>query len=325
MYKLQHIMQSIFRHFHKIFIIAVFLLVSSCTQFRGPKYPEIIYNNKQPLVSMTYEYGEVQIILPLQYESTVPENILFKVYAKADTLNPLISILQEAPDEFRTTVPQGALDINSKTNLIKIIPQDENFDPVAVRFKGIGFGRIVLPTKIIRAGQLIVSGKTCLNDGGTILSRVKISLQNFDNIIYSTYSNDSGFFQIAIPGEYRLAEHLRIVAGENYIFKPFSNKLVFDGFRKLKIDIPLGPTSQMKGPLYITNKNNVQFKEGPDIGSKILFLLNKGEVLSADRVTPGSYYGYIEVEIEDRKKITMHGWVNKSDLRELNMNQIKNN
>ena len=67
----------------------------SCTAFRGPKYPEIIYNNKQPLISVTYEYGEIRIILPIKYEGEVHANILFKVFANAYTLNPIIYILQE--------------------------------------------------------------------------------------------------------------------------------------------------------------------------------------------------------------------------------------
>ena len=159
-----------FSRYFKIFLTVTFIVLQiSCTQFRGPKYPEIIYNNKQPLISVKYEYGEIQIILPMEYEGLIPENILFKVYARADTINPIISLLKEAPKEFRTTLPQGALDINEKTNIIKIIPHDDNFDPVSVRFKGIGFGRIVLPPKVIRSGQLIISGKTILKNNSRIL------------------------------------------------------------------------------------------------------------------------------------------------------------
>ena len=78
----------------------------------------------------------------------------------------------------------------------------------------------------------------------------------------------------------------------------------------------------MRGPLYITEKSNVHFKKGPDIGAEILFLLNRGEVVSVDRITPGSYHGFIEVEINGGKNIMMEGWVNRSDLRELNLNSI---
>ena len=316
-------MKCFFKYFYNLLFGLVVLLYVSCAQFRGPKYPEIIYNNKQPLISVKYEYGEIQIILPIQYDGDIPENILFKVFAKADTMNPVISFLQEAPIEFRTTLPQGSLDITEKTNLIKIIPQDENFDPVSVRFKGIGFGRIVLPPKLIRSGQLIISGKTSLKNDASILPKVKVAIKDSEDVIFTTSSNDSGFYQIAIPGESRFSENLRIVVGEDLIFKPFSQKLIFKNSRKLKINALLGPSRALRGPLYITEKNNVHFKKGPDIGAEILFLLNQGEVISVDRITPGSYHGFLEVEVEGGENVMMEGWINRTDLKELNLNSIR--
>ena len=316
-------MKSFFKYFYNLLLGLVVLLYFSCAQFRGPKYPEIIYNNKQPLISVKYEYGEIQIILPIQYDGDIPENILFKVFAKADTTNPIISFLQEAPTEFRTTLPQGSLDITEKTNLIKIIPQDENFDPVSVRFQGIGFGRIVLPPKVIRSGQLVISGKTSLKNDASILPKVKVAIKDSEDIVFTTSSNDSGFYQIAIPGEFRFSENLRIVVGEDLIFKPFSQKLIFKNSRKLKINALLGPSRSLRGPLYITEKSNVHFKKGPDVGAEILFLLNQGEVISVDRITPGSYHGFLEVEVEGGENVMMEGWVNRIDLKELNLNSIR--
>ena len=295
---------------------------AGCSSLKGPLYPEIIYNNRQPLISVTYEYGEIQLILPIRYDAAVPDNILFKVFAQGDTSHPVISILQEAPKEFLAYLPQGVLDIQNNTNLIKIIPQDKNFDPINIRFKGIRFGRMVLPPKTIRIGQLVVSGKTVLNNNDSIVPHVAISLQNFDNVIHTTRSNESGFYQIAIPGEYKFAEHLRIVAGENLIFNPFSKKLDFSTSRKIKLDIAVGPSEEMKEPLYMTNRDNVHFREGPDIGSETLFLLKKGEVISVDRVTPGEYYGFIEVELDGNKRIKMEGWINRTDLSLVMMENI---
>ena len=298
------------------------MLNIGCSSLKGPLYPEIIYNNRQPLISVTYEYGEIQLILPIRYDAAVPDNILFKVFAQGDTSHPVISILQEAPKEFLAYLPQGVLDIQNNTNLIKIIPQDKNFDPINIRFKGIRFGRMVLPPKTIRIGQLVVSGKTILNNNDSIVPHVAISLQNFDNVIHTTRSNESGFYQIAIPGEYKFAEHLRIVAGENLIFNPFSKKLDFSTSRKVKLDIAVGPSEEMKEPLYMTNRDNVHFREGPDIGSETLFLLKKGEVISVDRVTPGEYYGFIEVELDGNKRIKMEGWINRTDLSLVMMENI---
>ena len=295
---------------------------AGCSSLKGPLYPEIIYNNRQPLISVTYEYGEIQLILPIRYDAAVPDNILFKVFAQGDTSHPVISILQEAPKEFLAYLPQGVLDIQNNTNLIKIIPQDKNFDPINIRFKGIRFGRMVLPPKTIRIGQLVVSGKTTLNNNDSIVPNVTISLQNFDNVIHTTRSNELGFYQIAIPGEYKFAEHLRIVAGENLIFNPFSKKLDFSTSRKIKLDIAVGPSEEMKEPLYMTNRDNVHFREGPEIGSETLFLLKKGEVISVDRVTPGEYYGFIEVELDGNRRIKMEGWINRTDLSLVMMENI---
>jgi len=258
----------------------------------------------------------------LRYDAAVPDNILFKVFAQGDTVRPIISILQEAPKEFLAYLPQGVLDIQNSTNLIKIIPQDKNFDPVTVRFKGISFGRIVLPRKTLRIGQLVVSGNTYLNKNDSTISNVDVSIQNFDNVIYTTRSNASGFYQLAIPGEYRFAEHLRVVAGENLIFKPFTKKLDFSNNRKLKLEIGLGPSKGMVEPLYMTNKDNVHFREGPEIGSETLFLLKAGEVISVDRVTPGEYFGYIEVLLDENRIVKMEGWINRSDLRLVNMQNV---
>ena len=310
------------RYNHLIYTIFILMLNMGCSSLKGPLYPEIIYNNRQPLISVTYEYGEIQLILPIRYDAAVPDNILFKVFAQGDTSHPVISILQEAPKEFLAYLPQGVLDIQNNTNLIKIIPQDKNFDPINIRFKGIRFGRMVLPPKTIRIGQLVVSGKTFLNNNDSIVPHVAISLQNFDNVIHTTRSNESGFYQIAIPGEYKFAEHLRIVAGENLIFNPFSKKLDFSTSRKVKLDIAVGPSEEMKEPLYMTNRDNVHFREGPDIGSETLFLLKKGEVISVDRVTPGEYYGFIEVELDGNKRIKMEGWINRTDLSLVMMENI---
>ena len=52
-----------------------------------PLYPEIIYNNRQPLISVTYEYGEIELILPLAYEILLKnqKKYIFLVFGQGDT------------------------------------------------------------------------------------------------------------------------------------------------------------------------------------------------------------------------------------------------
>ncbi len=303
-------------------ILTLIMFMSGCSLLKGPLYPDVIYNNRQPLISVTYEYGEIEIKLPLNYIGVVPEIISFEVYAHGDTANPIISILQEAPRVFFVYLPQGVLDIHNKSNIIKIIPQDTNFRPVTVRFKGIRFGRIALPPKSIQMGQLIVNGKVFLNKNEAPLGGVDVSIQNFDNVIKETTTNDSGFYQLSVPGEYKYAQHLRLVAGNNMIFKPFKQKLDFSQSLTMRYNIGMGPNKAMEDPIYLTNRESVHFREQPDIGSETLFLLGAGEAVSVTRVTPGEYYGSIEIEVGSKKMVQLDGWVNRTDVFLLDLNNV---
>ena len=208
---------------------------SGCSMMNVPIYPEIIYNNRQPLISVTYEYGEIEVILPLSYDGAKPENISFEVYGHGDTLNPIISILQEASNQFRTYLPQGVLDINDENNLIKVIPENSDFHPVNVKFKGIRFGKLELNERTIYSKPLIVRGRIFLNSDFTKnLADVNISIMSFDQILQTTKTDNAGLYRIAIPGENKDLESLRLVIGENLIFKPYRKNLDFsETFRGL--------------------------------------------------------------------------------------------
>ncbi len=302
--------------------LCLFLFLN-CSSMKVPLYPEIIYNNRQPLISVTYEYGEIEIILPLAYDGDKPENISFLVFGQGDTLNPIISILQESSDFFRVFLPQGVLDINNENNLIKIIPQNSDFRPINVKFKGIRFGRLELNERTIYSKPLIVSGKLFLNSNFTKnVSDVNVSIMNLDKVIQSTVSDKLGFYRIAIPGENKDLSNLRLIVGQNLIYKPVRKDLDFSVQSKLKIDVGIGPSLRMKEPLYMINKDNAHFRENPDIGSKTLFLLEKGEVVSVQRITPSEFKVSIEVKIDNNKVVLMEGWVLRSDLVLLNSKDI---
>ena len=297
---------------------------SGCSMMNVPIYPEIIYNNRQPLISVTYEYGEIEVILPLAYDGDKPENISFEVYGHGDTLNPIISILQEASNQFRTYLPQGVLDINDENNLIKVIPENSDFHPVNVKFKGIRFGKLELSERTIYSKPLIVRGRIFLNSDFTKnLADVNISIMSFDQILQTTKTDNAGLYRIAIPGENKDLKSLRLVIGENLIFKPYRKNLDFSETFKIKFDAGVGPSLRMKEPLYMINKDNAHFREGPDIGSKTLFLLEKGEVVSVQRITPSEFKVSIEVKLESSNKVViMEGWVLRSDLVLLNTKEI---
>ena len=288
--------------------------ISGCAMFKGPEYSEIIYNHRQPLISVTYEYGEIEIHLPLKYPGARPNNIKFQVSSRGDTSRTMISVFQEASDQFIVYLPQGVLDTDSESNLIKIFPQDPDFIPINVYFKGIQFGKVTLEPAAIVMIPIAVDGLVYLNKNESSLAGVEVSLQSYDNVITKSKTDSTGYFTLTIPGKYKHAKYVQLVAGTNMIFKPFKRKLDFSQSYNLTVNVGLGPSMSLDDPLYLTNKSNVHFRDKPDIGSKTLFLLENGEIISVQRVTPGEYYGSIEVDVGKGKNVLLEGWVYRNDL-----------
>ena len=144
-----------------------------------------------------------------------------------------------------------------------------------------------------------------LNNSGYELAKIlydengknfRISIMSFDQILQTTKTDNAGLYKIAIPGENKDLENLRLVIGENLIFRPLRKNLDFSETFKINFDAGVGPSLRMKEPLYMINKDNAHFREKPDIGSKTLFLLEKGEVVSVQRITPSEFKVSIEVK-----------------------------
>ena len=53
------------------------VLFAGCSSMKPLQYPEVIYNHRQPLVSVTYEYGEIDIDIPIVFPGLVPDALSF--------------------------------------------------------------------------------------------------------------------------------------------------------------------------------------------------------------------------------------------------------
>ena len=303
-------------------VILLSIFAGGCSMFIIPRYPEVIYNDRQPLISVTYDYGEIEVHLPLVYPRYRPEQIAFQVYSEGDTTFPLISVMQGPLDKIVLFLPHGVLDVEDSTNLIKIMPQDYDFRNFYVPFKGIGAGRIDLPVKAIDFKPLIVQGVVTLAQNDSTLSGVALSVQVFPVTLARTKSDENGIFEMGIPGEFMKSPNIELVAGTNLIFKPFRQKLDYSNTKGIYQDVRIGPSKTLEGPIYLTNKKYVHFREKPDVGSETKFLLDKGESVAVKRTTRGEYFGDIEVLLQDGEMVVFDGWVIKEDLTLMQLENI---
>ena len=127
------------------------MLFAGCSSMRTVQYPEVIYNYRQPLVSVTYEYGEIDIEIPIVFPGLIPSELTFEVYAKGDSINPLLTVKNQATNLMKVFLPQGVLGVDTKDNFIKITPHHPDFVSISVPFFGIAYGSLVLdPVHIVQ-------------------------------------------------------------------------------------------------------------------------------------------------------------------------------
>ena len=87
--------------------------------------------------------------------------------------------MQEPLDEVSLFLPNGVLDLQDSTNIIKIMPQDDDFRTFNISFTGIADGRLDLPMKAIDFKPLLIMGVVTLAQNDSALAGVELSFQVF--------------------------------------------------------------------------------------------------------------------------------------------------
>ncbi len=314
-----------YMHQPRIWLLTLIFAFIGCSAFRWDKYPEVIYNDREPLISVTYDYGEIEIHIPLYYPRYRPKQIGFQVFANDDTTFPLLSVMHEPIDEVVLFLPHGVLDIDSASNRIRIVPQDIDFWTRYIPFKGVNSGRIDLPLTPVDFKPLLVEGIVTWAQNDSALSNIdlQMGLSGPSGATLAKVTTDiNGYYQMGIPGEFMNSQNIELVAGTNLVFQPIRQKLDYSNTKGLYRNISIGPPKTHLGPVYFTNKENVHFRESPEIGSKTLFLLERGEIFSVKKMTSGEYYGNIEIVLSNGKIQNMAGWVLKEDLSLMELDNI---
>ena len=296
-------------------ILTGIFLFAGCSAFKPPQYPEVIYNDRKPLISVTYEYGEIDIQASLVYPGLRPDGLIVQVFSRGDTIRPLLSLHQEVSDFIQVYLPQGVFDIENETNFIKVIPQHPDFVPVWSPFLGIEFGSIILNPIYILPEPLNVTGVVKNQMTDSILVNVDVAIYELDQLLQLTHSDAQGNYALTILGEYKNNEDLRIIAGTDLIFTPFRKNIFFGERKDQIVNIGIGPSQTLAemGNIYITNKENVHFRDEPHIGGTTQFLLPKGEPIVVQYVSKGLYFGTIEIPLESGVRSQVSGWVTRDD------------
>ena len=297
-----------------VFIYLYFLFLTGCAVFNPSKYPETIYNNRTPMISISHEYGEISINAPLIYPGLKPEYLSIKVFSNGDTTSPLITFSQGPLDNLKIFLPQGVLNNDKENNFLLIEPNSDQFSVSLVPFKGKVFGKINLEPIYIVEEPLLLSGWVKNQMSDKYLANVDISIFSSETLVYKTFSDGNGQYSISIPGTFKKDDNLKVIAGLDLIFSPYRKNIKFKKNKKT-LNIGLGPSPDLAelGNIYLINKPNSHFRDKPHIAGGTKFLLPEGQPIAVHNVSAGLYYGTIEIEISNGSNIQLEGWVSRQD------------
>lgn len=295
-----------------LLIMSFFL--SGCSFSLMSKYPRIITNQRVPLVSISYEFGEIEMVVPLEYVGLDPGRLTFEVYTGDSTSQQLlVSVTTDPPDVMPLFLPQGTLDFQNSNNTLVIKMSNEDFDPLTLPFTGVKFGELRLPPILIEERPLVFTGRVRERAGESPIPDLDVSILNLGSIVNTVYTDSIGKYECSIPGRYKYVDDLSIIAGSDYQFAPARKRIQLP---KTDYILDIGPSAELMslGNMYIVKKDQTHLRYFPHAGSNSSMLIGRGEVLAGQKVTGDRVYGFVETEIESGELILIDGWVDKLDL-----------
>jgi len=295
-----------------LLIMSFFL--SGCSFSLMSKYPRIITNQRVPLVSISYEFGEIEMVVPLEYVGLDPGRLTFEVYTGDSTSQQLlVSVTTDPPDVMPLFLPQGTLGFQNSNNTLVIKMSNEDFDPLTLPFTGVKFGELRLPPILIEERPLVFTGRVRERAGESPIPDLDVSILNLGSIVNTVYTDSIGKYECSIPGRYKYVDDLSIIAGSDYQFAPARKRIQLP---KTDYILDIGPSAELMslGNMYIVKKDQTHLRYFPHAGSNSSMLIGRGEVLAGQKVTGDRVYGFVETEIESGELILIDGWVDKLDL-----------
>ena len=106
-----------------LLIFCAFFIFSGCGYMFAPKYPDPVYTQRAPLISLRYEYQDIQINVPVQLVNTLPEAFQVYIYDRENEVDPIFAATYMPEEKIQVFLPQNTLSSDKNGNLLVLYPQ----------------------------------------------------------------------------------------------------------------------------------------------------------------------------------------------------------
>jgi hypothetical protein len=277
-----------------------------------PEYPEPIVVEREPDVTVRYEYDNVQIVVPKRVLEGQPTAFRLGIYHRGKQAAPLLEQLFFPEDSIMITLPRNILNPDSLGNRAVLSPLGGDYEPVSILFTVPLTGDVHLDPVPIHHPPLVLTGKVLLRKDKTPVAGATVTVTDTLRELGQTRTDSLGFFRFEFLSSHVLGTTLTLTVDTEGRYAEANRRVSFATEREVDLIILLGPSEELvsQGMIYRVRADLVPFRSGPENGAPIHFFLARGEIFVATKVAGDRLYGFVEL-VDEEKGIhkRMDGWV----------------
>ncbi|MFQ6614999.1 MAG: carboxypeptidase-like regulatory domain-containing protein [Fidelibacterota bacterium] len=302
--------KSVHRNRFAVWIIAGSLLFISGCALTIPEYPQPILLDESS-VSIEYTYGNVEIDAPIQIDEGQPTAFRLTLYSGRDTTKAVIERIIMPDERIAVSLPRSLFLPDSLVHRAVIQPLGGDFPAYIHRFSYTG-PVITLPLSRIRLRPVIFQGSIRRLRDGSPVPGAEVTVETPRDQQTTIVSDSLGNYRFSFSADILSDSVITLTTTLNGSYPAMTKPIHLTASKNYRVDFLVGPSAafyQMGAP-YRVLENLTPFREGPENGAKIQFLLPRDETLMVTTVAGDRLKAFVELKSESREKPQFQeGWV----------------
>jgi len=264
-------------------------------------------NNTKIIKSQESE--TVTISAKVNIIDTNPTAYRFSIYARSKSAEPFIQKLFFPNEPIQIILPLDILNPDSLGNIAKLEPLGDKYS-IQYRMFDKQENEIMLTTyEVLKPADII---KLTILDKDSKKSVSNVNILAFQNgkLLSSSISDSSGYSRLRVPLNRDKDIPVNILIDTDGQFQLYRRELVIKEENSEEIIMLSSLELEIGESVYQVIDDLVPFREGPENGSSVLFLLNSGDQVVVSKVAGDRLFGRVKVFLEMQGKYkNVNGWI----------------
>jgi|TARA_B110000263_G_scaffold39203_1_gene30843 hypothetical protein len=266
-------------------------------------------NVKRSDIIKSQEAKTVSIYALVNSIDTNPTAYRFSVYARSRSAEPFIQKLFFPGESIQIVLPVNILNSDSLGNIAKLEPLGDKYS-IQYRMFNKQDNEIILTTyKVLKPADII---KLTILEEDSEKPIPNINILAFQNgeLLSDSNSDSLGYSRLRIPLKRDKDIPVIISIDTNGQFQLYKRELDIKEGSSEKIIMLSSLKLEIGETVYQVTSDLVPFREGPENGSSVLFLLNSGDQVVISKVAGNRLFGRVKVFLEMQGKYkNVNGWI----------------